>query len=179
LTHDLQRIQIKMAVVVPPDLGLDPLVGIFARWRQDKEHPAEWVDLADYAHVPQGPGIVLIGKRGNLSLDFSGFPGILYAAKKGLGGTPVERILSALRSCLELCHRLTAEPEFPAGVEVQTGTLSIAFNDRLETPNDAATDQALRPAIQQAFDLLYGKDAWQMFPQSDPGECYGFTVKAA
>ena len=61
---DLQRIDLKALVDAPRDVNLDPLLAIFSRWRNDKDHPARWVDLADYAHMSRGAGIVIVGKQG-------------------------------------------------------------------------------------------------------------------
>jgi hypothetical protein len=175
----LQRIQIKIQSDAPPGLRLDPFLEIFGRWRMEKEHPAEWVDLADYAHIARGPGVVLIGHQCNLALDVSDpGPGILYAAKKGLSGSSGERITAALRGCLEMSKRLSAEPEFPKGVRLRTDQIEIRFNDRLETPNTPATDAELQPAVREAFNALYGPGAYELIPPSDPKQPYGFSVKA-
>ncbi len=176
---NLQRIQIKIASDAPPHLSLDPFLEIFGRWRKEKEHPAEWVDLADYAHMPRGPGIVLVGQRCNLAFDLADpGPGILYAAKKGLSGSTEERITSALQWCLDLSKSLVAEKEFPKGVQLRWDSLQIRFNDRLETPNNASTDEELRPAIRQVMDTLFGSQGYELLPHSDPAQCYGFSIAA-
>ena len=176
---NLQRIQIKIASDAPPSLRLDPFLEIFGRWRKEKAHPAEWVDLADYAHMPRGAGIVLVGQRCNFSFDMAlPGPGVLYIAKKGLSGTSEERITSAFQWCLDLSKRLVAEKEFPQGVQLRWNSLQIRFNDRLETPNNASTDDELRPAIRQAMDRLFGPQGYELVPPSDPRQCYGFSVTA-
>ncbi len=79
------------AADAPPDFQLDPFLAIFGRWRQDKTHPAEWVDLADYAHMAEGPGILLAGHQGNFVVD---------RARPGLG---LARLLDRSRFRSE-CH---------------------------------------------------------------------------
>ena len=178
MIRDLQRIQIKIASDAPAGLSLDPFLAIFARWRKEP-HPAEWVDLADYAHLARGPGIMLIGQRCSLSFDLAApGPGILYAARKGLAGSYAERVASALRGCLELSKRLTAEPEYPREARLRTDSLEIRFNDRLETPHLESTDAELRPAILEALSALYGAGEYGLTPQADPREFYGFAVRA-
>jgi hypothetical protein len=176
---NLQHIQIKIFVDAPGGLNLDPFLEIFGRWRKEKEHPAEWVDLADYAHMSRGPGIVLIGQRCNFSLDLAPpQPGILYSAKKGLSGSHRERIASALRSSLELTKRLLGEKEFPANLRLRPDSIEIRFNDRLEIPNNASAEKELRPPVSQALDSLFGPQGYALTPQSDPAECYGFSAVA-
>ena len=175
---DLQRIQIKIAADAPPGLSLDPFLEIFARWRKET-HAADWVDLADYAHLPRGPGILLVGQRCNIAFDLADpGPGILYTAKKGLSGSHAERLSAAIEWCLEFSKRLAAEPEFPKAVRLRTDSLELRFNDRLETPNTKETDAELRPVVEQVLTNLYGPGGYVLRPVADSDNCYGYAVRA-
>ncbi|MBF8305313.1 MAG: hypothetical protein HW398_501 [Acidobacteria bacterium] len=178
---DLQRIQIKIAAdpaKAGPGLRLDPFLEIFARWRKET-HAAEWVDLADYAHLPRGPGIVLAGQRCNVAFDLADpGPGILYTAKRGLTGSHTERLSAAMQWCLEFSKRLIAEPEFPKDIRLRTDSLELRFNDRLEAPNTPETDAELRPAIEQFLTALFGPGGYDLHPLTDTNNFYGFTVRA-
>lgn len=178
---DLQRIQIKLLTNAPHDLRLEPFLDIFGRWRHDKpaENSAGWVDVADYAHVARGPGILLAGYHAHFSFDMADpAPGSLYYARKGLSGSTVDRVSAALKVCLELTKRLAAEPEFPPGIEFRTDCLELHFPDRLETPNMAETDTELHPVVQRALDMLYGLNGYSLTPHEDPKQPYGFSVWA-
>src|SRR5262249_37485037 len=73
---DLQKIAVKILSNAPATVSLDPFIAIFGRWRTETDHPAQWLDLADYAHMPRGPGIVLVGRNANFSFDLgSAAPG--------------------------------------------------------------------------------------------------------
>jgi hypothetical protein len=112
---NLQRVHLKVFTDAPETFSLDPFLDIFARWREDKTHPCAWLDLADYAHVENGPGIMLIGQRGNLSMDLAApGPGILYANKKDLGAGDADRIAETFRRALQLFEALTGESAYPA-----------------------------------------------------------------
>ena len=179
LPMDLQRIHIKILTDAPASLNLEPFLAIFARWGADKNHPAGWVDVADYAHVPRGAGVLLAGFNTNFSFDMEGpAPGILYVSRKGLKGTNAERIALALRSAVEMSRRLIAEPEFPKDVHVRMGEMELNFPDRLESPNDSATDSALRPAVQQILDRVFGANRYEATLHTDPKQAYGFSVRA-
>ena len=174
---DLQRIQIKIAADSPTGLSLDPFIEIFGRWRKEK-HPADWVDLADYAHLPRGPGIVLIGHRCSVAFDLADpGPGILYTARRGLTGSHTERLAAAFEWCLEFAKRLAAEPEFPKDVRLRAGSLELRFNDRLETPDTPETDAELRPAVEQVLSKLFGSGSYDLRRVKD-GNVYGFAVQA-
>jgi hypothetical protein len=176
---DLQRIQIKFLTEAPPALNLEPFVAIFGRWRADKKHPADWVDLADYAHLPGAGSILLAGKNANFAFDMSPpAPGVLYMARKGLNGTPAERIALTLRASFEMCRRLMTEPDFPKDVRLQIGAMELSFPDRLETPNTPATDQALRPPIEQILHRILGESGYELTWRSDPRLAYGVSVRS-
>jgi hypothetical protein len=176
---EIQKIAVKILTDAPQNLNLDPLLSIFARWRKDQSHPAQWVDLADYAHMSRGSGIVLIGRFCNFSFDMGlPAPGILYASKKGLEGEPEGRLRQVLRASLEMTRALLAEPEFPAAVHLNPGALELAFNDRLETPNIAFTDRPLRPAVVATLDQLFGAGAYEVTPERDTSRRYGFSARA-
>lgn len=177
---EIQKVSVKILSDAPQTLNLDPLLSVFARWRTESSHPAQWVDLADYAHMARGAGVVLIGHLCNFSFDMGApGPGILYSTKKGLDGRIEDRLRTALHDCFELTDRLLAEPEFPAGVHLDTGRLELAFNDRLETPNTEETDRMLRPAVTAALDQLFGAGDYRLQRQSDPAKLYGFSVQAS
>lgn len=180
MIDNLQRIQIKILADAPPGLSLEPFLEIFGRWRHEQDDPAQWVDLADYAHMSHGPGVVLIGHRISIGFDTDApQPGIVFTARKGMSGSHGERISAAFRWCLELSRRLTAEETFSANVRLRTGEIELRFTDRLATPNAASTDAELRPAVTQVLDALFGSGGYTLAPEKDPAECYGFHVSAS
>ncbi len=180
MTADLQRIHVKMLAEAPLSLSLDPFLAIFGQWRNDKSHPARWVDLADYAHMAKGPVIVLAGHQGNYSLDRND-PGLglLYAGKKDFEGSDEERIVEAFRRCLDLTKVLIGEAAYPADLKLQPGSWEIFINDRLEFPNDDDTDARLRLAVKSALDRLFGSGAFTAERDSDPQRRYGFSIRAS
>ena len=180
MSADLQRIHVKMLAQAPPGFRLDPFLAIFGRWRQDKNHPAQWVDLADYAHMARGPGILLAGHQGNFAIDLNrpGL-GVLYAGKKDFGGSNDERIVEAFRRCLDLAKALVAEPAYPAELQLRPEAWEFCINDRLQFPNNDVTDGMLRPAIEAALNKLFGEGGCDMKRDDDPQLRYGFSIRAA
>lgn len=176
---DIQRINVKLLATAPAGFKLDPFLAIFGRWRHE-ESPEVWVDLADYAHMAQGQGIAIVGKRGIYSVDETP-PGIglLYAGKKGFEGSDDARIIEAFRRCLRLTSALTAEAEYPPALELTPSRWELVFNDRLDTPNTDETDTRLRPAISAALDKLFGGGQYDLQREADPQRRYGFSIAAA
>jgi hypothetical protein len=55
------------------------LVPVFHGWIRDRRIPHELlIDVADYSHVHQGPGVILVGHRAMYGIDRTdGRPGFL------------------------------------------------------------------------------------------------------
>jgi hypothetical protein len=176
---DLQRIDLKALVDAPRDVDLDPLLGIFGRWRNDKDHAARWVDLADYAHMSRGAGIVLIGKQGIFGMTrFDPGLGLLYSGRGEYEGSCEKRVLESFRRHLALTTALLREPDYPAELKTLTGAWELSVNDRLDFPNNEETDRVLRPSIEAALDKLFGPASYRIHPEDDRQRRYGFALQA-
>ena len=78
-----QRISVKFFVSEPDAVHLPAFIPVFHRWIQDHAVEGLLIDVADYKHVPEGPGILLIGHEGDYSIDMAkGRPGLLYSRKR-------------------------------------------------------------------------------------------------
>ena len=62
----------------------EEFVPVFHRWIQNQVLPNHLlIDVADYDHVSNGPGAVLIANEANIALDFAdGRLGLLYFRKR-------------------------------------------------------------------------------------------------
>jgi hypothetical protein len=154
----------------------DRLLVVFGRWRL--EEGEEIIDLEDYAHVPQGPGVILVSHRFHLGIDWGGGqPGLFYSTRKGLHGTLLERIQSAARGLLEKGRRLLREAEISPCFTPRAGDLEVIANDRLLFPNSSAGDSAFRPALEDVARKLYGEGA-VIEREPDPARRLGYRVRA-
>ena len=157
MQSNLQRIDVKLLLDCPPDPDLDQFLVIFDRWRKADDHPADWVDLADYAHMPGGPGILIAGKRDTFSVNLNPpGPGLLTSVRSGLEGLLEDRFREALRRAREFNAAVMAEPEFPAEFSVREGAWEICVNDRLGFPNTDPKDRLVRPAVAAALGVAPG-----------------------
>ena len=174
---NLQKINVKLFVDAPREVRLDAFLPVFARWRENKQHASQWVDMADYAHVPKGPGIMIIGHQGNLAVDLADpGPGILYANKKDLDGDNDKRILDCFRRALRLTQALIEEPEYPGELSPRPGSWQLTFNDRMNAPNTDETENTLRRSVDQALDRLFGRGHHTVLREKDPLLRYGFVI---
>ncbi len=138
------------------DIELEKLVPVFHEWIRNKKISDELlIDVADYAHVPQGPGVVLIGHQSDYYLDVAdNRPGLLYSRKRGFDGDLQAGIDDAFQRALATCRLLEAESSL--GLEFATDELLFRVQDRLNAPNAAATYEVYRPALVQASTAFFG-----------------------
>lgn len=172
---DLYRFGLKIFLDDGEDLPLNEFVPLFHRWIQTAALDGLWIDVADYSHVPRGPGVLLIGHEANLGLDETGGRrGLLVSWKQPLEGTLAQRLLLASRVLLRAAHRLEEEPNL--AVRFRTNELEIVFNDRLRAPNDEDTFSRLRPEIEAFLTEIFGPSPLSLERERDLRE--RLTVRA-
>ena len=176
---DLQRIDLKVFLDAPAGVKYEPVLTVFDRWRQQTDHPSDWVELADYGHMQQGPAILMAGKRDRIAVDTNlPGPGILVQTQKGLAGSIEERFVEAFRRHLEMSTKLVGEPEFPSQIAVRGGDWLVTINDRLQFPNNEATNQAVHSGMVAALDRLFGDVGYDLERDTDPQRRYAYRVRA-
>ena len=93
--NPIQHIRVKIFAREPVSVDLGDAIPVFHRWIQDRVCPEMLIDVADYRHVPAGPGVLLIGHEANYSLDLAkNRLGLLYSRKQA-GGDAQENLRQA------------------------------------------------------------------------------------
>lgn len=141
------------------EIKLDKLVPVFHEWIRANKIPDELlIDVADYAHVPQGPGVVLIGHQSDYYLDVAdNRPGLLFSRKRGFNGDFEAGIHDAFWRALKACRFL--EEESSLGFEFATDEVLFRVQDRLNAPNEDVTYDAYRPALERTARAFFGSVA--------------------
>lgn len=174
----LQKINVKLFADVTADTDYDLLLSIFGRWRLEQSE--EIMDLADYAHVDHGPNYLLVGHRWHFGMDLAdGRPAFLLSTRKGLSGTPADRIRQALRLLFEKAQRLLAEPDAPRSLRPRCGDLEIVLNDRLLAPNVPATALEWGPAVEEALASIYSPRVAKVWIEQDPARRLGWRASTS
>ena len=90
---DLQKFGVKLFFNTNGSYSSKDFVPVFHNWIQNKaidDHLL--IDVADYSHISDGPGIMLIAHEGHFSLDQeSNKPGMLYMRRAENTGNFLER----------------------------------------------------------------------------------------
>ncbi|MFN8008718.1 MAG: hypothetical protein U0V70_17175 [Terriglobia bacterium] len=177
---DLQHINLKLFFEPVSNLDLWEVVPVFHRWIQEGIWGELLVDVADYRHVPGGPGIVLIGHQADYSVDNTDqHLGFRYNRKAPVQGSNRERLGQAFYAALRACQQLETEPAFNGQLRFVGNEIKLSINDRLLVPNVPASYEAIEPEI-KAFltDLLDGA-AVTLQRESHPRNLFGFAIKTS
>lgn len=160
------------------NFDLAVLTPIFQRWIQEHTVEGLLIDVADYRHVLNGPGVLLIGHEADYSFDLKGGqPGVLYTRKRELQGNLSEDLATALRLLTDAAHKLEAEPLLN-GLRLNYGEVVVAFLDRLETPNTPEIFDGLSDELHAAAASLFASDSVQVESiEADPRKV--LTVRLA
>jgi hypothetical protein len=176
---ELQRIGCKVFFANATSIQLDKVVPIFHRWIQTSAVAGMLIDVADYAHVPAGPGILLVAHEGNYALDVSGGrPGMLYYSKQPISGDVAQRLRRVCALALRAASLLEGEPALNGAVRVAGDELRLFANDRLRAPNSEATMDALRPAVDALLSTLYPGATCALRGAADPRERFTVDIHA-
>ena len=175
---DAYRIGFKFFLDNPQSIERERFVPMFHLWIRDQglsDHLL--IDVADYLHVANGPGVVLVSHEANISMDETdGRLGLLYQRKRSFGKSFEERVRIALFSTLEACLKLEHDPALGGNVRFKTDEFAMRIEDRLAAPNTAATLGQVKPILESLVKKLYDVSSVQLERNADESEAFGVTV---
>jgi hypothetical protein len=146
------------------DVNLPAFVPVFHRWIQEQALEGLPIDVADYKHVPNGPGIMLIGYETDYAVDLGdGRPGFVTSRKRDWPDDDLaDRLRLTIRQAITAAHLVEEAPSLD--VDLDTSEWLITFADRLHAPNTAETFESFRPMVQAVVSEWLGNDvelAWE------------------
>ncbi len=131
-------------------------IDIFHEWIRLKSLPGTLLDVADYRHVPEGPGIMLITHEINFAMDYTNNRfGLLAQRKLGDATTHQERILELLRATITFGTLLEADSRLAGQLQLDGSQFEYASNDRLLLPNTAEAYESIRPDLTVVAGTVY------------------------
>ena len=173
---NVQHINVKFYLENPETINLADYAAIFNAWIQAQRLEELLIDVADYLHVHNGPGIMLIGHEADYSLDNRGGRlGLLYNRKEPLEGTTHEKLAQATRAGLTVAQILEKEN----GLKFNGSEVQVIINDRLLVPNTAETFATLEPEIKSFLVQLYNGAEYSLPNNNDPRERFTVNVKTS
>jgi hypothetical protein len=175
---DIQHVNVKLMLQNPEEVNLERVIPVFHRWIEERACEELLLDVADYRHVPAGPGVVLIGHEANYSVDNADNSlGVRYNRKAVLDGTLQDRLEQAVRAAIGACQRLEADPRLNGGIRFNRREMEIFINDRLLAPNSNGTREALEPEIRALGQRLFkGAEYSLRHEPSDPRKLFSVSI---
>ena len=175
---ELQKINVKFFVADPDRIRVEEFINVFNSWIQSSN--GEFYDVADYSHVHDGPGIVLVAHEANIGIDGTGGRlGLLYNRKQPLSGTNQERLRFVFRSALENCRKLEQDSALRGRLSFLGNEATLLINDRLIAPNTEEVFEEVRPDIQALAQSLYQGTDVTLERGQDPRERFNVAIKTA
>lgn len=171
---NIQHVNIKFYLENSETVKLADFAAVFNTWIQKQRLEELLIDVADYLHVHNGPGIMLIGHEADYSLDNrAGRLGLLYNRKQQIEGTTEENLAQAVRAALIAAQILEKEN----GLKFNGSEVQIVINDRLLVPNTAEIFAALEAEFKSFFDKVYNGAEYSLSHNDDRRERFTVNVK--
>jgi len=147
---DAQKLQLKVFALpeTAERVALDVFIPVFHRWIKERVLPELVIDVANYAHVPEGPGVVLIGHASDYFMDLGdGRMGLLHNRKR-CAAPPGDRLDDLARRALYAAVLLEKDTMLAGKVRFASNEFLFRINDRLAAPNNDATFARVKPELE-------------------------------
>lgn len=153
---DLQQINIKVYTTEDSTINYTNFIKVFNRWMEEADSD-DYLNYADYSHVDAGPGVLLILKQVNYSID-NAFdePGLLYNQKHDVQGENADKIRDALVETLSKCELLETSEELENAIHFNGSDILFMINNRNLAPNTADTAASIQSDLEPVLQKMYG-----------------------
>lgn len=171
------KVQVKLYAQEKTNASLEPYIRVFHRFIQENSLGEMVFDVADYTHVPQGTGVLLVGHGSDYSIDQSeGRVGLLYSRKRDLpeGASLVQDALARALKAKELLEKENVEAPCAFG----TKEVLFRFPERLHWKNDDASFVKAKPMVEAALKELLSGMSYTLSREGEPREPLTIRAKA-
>jgi hypothetical protein len=166
----VSQVSVKLYAVAGAAPDDEQLIPIFHRWIRDHaQHLCGklLIDVADYRHVKDGPGVVLIGHQAHWAVGhLAGGLGLHYSRKKDEPGELAPKLTEAFHDTLTVATMLEAEPALR--LKLDTARARVMVMSRLHAANDDAGVAAARPELEAFAARLWNAGATIVHGNPDP-----------
>src|SRR5258707_9564016 len=174
------RTQVKFFAEDPKAVELGRFVSVFQRLIQQQALEGLLIDVADYQHVFDGPGVVLIAHDGDYAVQkIDGRLGVTYIRKRRTDASLPAQLRTSFRLALMVCAALEKEPSFQGKLKFRTDEAEIRLLDRLQFPNQPEVFEAVKDDLQAAISDVYGATATRLeLINEDPRQVFTVSLHA-
>ena len=177
---NLQKFGIKLYLKANGNFNSKDFIPVFHNWIQDKVVPDHLlIDVADYSHIPDGPGVMLIAHEGHFSLDQENRqPGIMYMRKTEFGGDFKERFINVLSTTIQAANNL-CDNKINKEVDFINNSFRFITNDRRIAENTYDNQKLYQNEVRKALVELYPTCEVEYKDISTENERLAFTVNVS
>ncbi len=176
---DLQQINIKVFVTEDSRINYENFIKVFNRWMAEADQD-DYLNYADYSFTHAGPGVLLISKSVNYSIDNAqNRHGFLYNRKHKVEGDNREKIHQAFIETLKRCCRLEEAEELENEIHLNGDEILFMINNRHIALNTQEVFEAIQPDLTPVLERLYGGDNFTLErPSEDVRERFAVQISA-
>lgn len=174
----MDHINVKLFAEPGSGVEFSTLIPVFHRWIREKALPGTLIDVADYGHVPEGPGVLLIAHDAFYSVDNRASQlGFLYNRRTSEDGDTAGKIRGAFERAVEGARLL--ESESAVGLRFNEQEFEVFVNDRALAPNTDETEAAVRPLVEALYREKFGISPKIERDSTDPRSLFRLRVRPA
>ena len=174
---ELKKFGVKLYLNTNGSFDSKDYIPVFHTWIQQKvvdDHLL--IDVADYSHIADGPGVMLISHEGHISLDQENLqPGIMYMRKTDMAGSFKERFIKVLSIITKAANRL-CDNNINKEIDFVKHSLRFITNDRRVAKNTVENQKLYQDAVQEALENKYPGKTWNIDNFASENERLAFTV---
>jgi len=174
---DLQKFGIKLYLNTDGNFESKDFIPVFHNWIQEKvvdDHLL--IDVADYSHITDGPGVMLIAHEGHFSLDQENHqPGILYMRKTEINGNFKERFIKIFTTAIQAANRLR-DNNIDQEIDFIKNSFRFIANDRRFAKNTLENQILYQDEVQKSLEELYPTSRVEYKNISSANERLAFTI---
>jgi len=148
----MNPLRLTVSIPVSGISDIEPALGVFHRLIQRRLVEGFLLDVADYRHVPNGPGVMLVGQ----DVDYGITSGALTVTMKRRGDGAAAQFTDALRMALGAVEAISADGALPATFDATQPRVSVA--DR-KLGSAAEIQSALLSEVAPVVTAVFGPDA--------------------
>ncbi len=176
MTKVPKRLGVKFNLKQTPQLQPADILPIFQRWIQEHTVPGMLIDVIDYKHVLEGPGVVLVADEADYAYDLGeGHPGLHYVRKRDLP----DSLPAAIRLCFQ--HALQAaralEAEAPGDLVFDFASAKFSFLDRMRYRNRPSIFAAVQAEVADIVAGIYGAPVEVTRVNDDPRRLFALRAR--
>ena len=150
------KYDLKLFLQEPAEVELEDFIPVFHDWIQHQRLDELLIDVVDYRHVHNGPGVMLIAHDAHYAIDMAdGRMGLLYSRRRETHPvrnaiqSVTERLHSVLQCALKACQLLEAEPSLQGRLKFRGDEMLL----RIKRPAGVPYPRRFRrPAVAPAAD---------------------------